>query len=543
MNDNNRRKSGRVMSRREFTLLAGGAIGGSALLGACGGDSDDGSSAATTAGAAATTTTASPTTAPAAAETKTLRFGFSGGVTSADTLDPAFRTSASDGLFQALGYEQLVEHDESLAARPLLAESWQSNDSGTEWTFNLREGVTFHDGKPLIADDVVYTYQRLIDPDVGSPAAGNLPGLEPDGIVAIDDRTVRFTLTAANVDFPQTTIFTQSMIVPDGATSADLATRTNGTGAFRTDSFTPGELTTVFESFPDYWQSGKPAIDALEVIAIAEPEAQVAALLGGQVDVISNAQATSLDELDSDPNTILVINPVGGMTCVCAQIDVAPYDNNDLRLAIKYAGNRQQMIDLVNQGRGHGVNDIPIPSLVEFGIEGTRQRDLAMAQEHLSRAGFADGIDLTLTLAPMQDWTEWTTVWQQQLAEAKINVEFDTTPADTYWGDQWLQRPLFMTGWNVRNVDAGLGLWYSSSAEWNETHWFRDDWDALLATARATIDPTQRRGIYQQLQQMIVEEGGHFVTHMYGLNGATRSNVSGWQPSAGSNIFRDISIS
>ncbi len=528
----------RRMSRRELAALAGTAVGGSALLAAWGSPM---SASAPSSASRATTATRRPA-APASSTSKTVRFGLSGSVTTADTLDPAYRVSASDGLFQAVVYEQLVEHDELLSARPLLAESWESNDTGSEWTFRLREGVTFHDGKSFVANDVVYTYQRLLDPEVASPGSGNLPGLDPDGVVAVDDHTVRFTLSAPNVDFPQTTIFTQSMIVPHGATNADLATRSNGTGSFKIDSFTPGELTTAFQRHEGYWQSGLPKIDVLEVIAIAEAEAQIAALRGGQVDIISNAAATSLDELDADPNTILVINPIGGSTAVCSQIDVAPFDNNDLRLAIKYAGNRDQMNQLINQGRGVPLNDIPIPSLVEFGLEGVREHSVELAKEHLSKAGYPDGIDLTLTLSPMQDWSEWTTVWQQQLAEVGINVEFDVTPADTYWDNQWLQQPLFMTGWNVRTTDSGLGLWYHSQAEWNETHWFRDDWDALLAQARATLDADARAGMYRQLQQMIVDEGGHFITHMYGLNGATRSNVSGWQPSAGSSIVRNIDI-
>lgn len=538
MTESNHPGSQRRMSRRELATLAGTAVGGSALLAAWGG-----SASASTASPRTRATTATPGSAAATSNaSKTVRFGLSGDVTTADTLDPAFRVSASDGLFQAIVYEQLVEHDERLSARPLLAESWESNDTGSEWTFRLREGVTFHDGKTFVANDVVYTYQRLLDPDVGSPASGNLPGLDPDGVVAVDDHTVRFTLSEPNVDFPQTTIFTQSMIVPEGATNADLATRSNGTGSFRIDSFTPGELATVFERHQGYWQSGLPKIDMLEVIAIAEAEAQVAALRGGQVDIISNAPATSLDELDADPNITLVINPIGGSTAACAQIDVAPFDNNDLRLAIKYAGDREQMNQLVNQSRGVPLNDIPIPSLVEFGLDGVREHNVALAKEHLSKAGYPDGIDLTLTLSPMQDWSEWTTVWQQQLAEVGINVELDVTPADTYWDNQWLLQPLFMTGWNVRPTDSGLGLWYHSQAEWNETHWFRDDWDALLAQARATLDTDTRAGMYRQLQQMIIDEGGHFITHMYGLNGATGSNVSGWQPSAGSTIFRNMDI-
>ena len=547
------RRLGRKLSRREFGILAGGSV----LAAACGGNDSGSEPAPTTAAAAAadtpattaaapgtTAAAAAPATTAAAGPAKIVRYGLDSAATSADTLDPAFRTSSPDAIYQAICYEQLVTADASLTPQAVLAESWEANDTGTQWTFKLREGVTFHDGTPFGAKDVVYTYQRLLDPEVASPGAGILPGLEPAGIVALDDHTVRFTLASPNVSFPQSTISSHTMIVPEGATNADLATRSNGTGSFKIDSFTPGELATTFVRHDGYWQSGLPYIDALEVITVPEPEAQRAALIDGQIDIMSRVGDQFLDELDANPDIVLAINPIGSSSVAYCQIDVPPFDNNDLRLAIKYASNREQMNLLVNQGRATLMNDIPIPSLVPFGLEGIREHNVERAKEHLSRAGYPDGVDLTLTLADMQDWVQWTTVWQQQLAEAGINLNLNMTPADTYWGDQWLQSPFAMTGWNVRpTVDIALGLWYHSEAEWNETHWSSEDWDAQLAQARTTLDVNERGAIYRRLQQMIVDEGGHFVTHMFGLNGARRSNVTGWIPTPSTPVFRTIDIS
>ena len=459
-----------------------------------------------------------------------MRFGYHAAATSADTLDPAYRTSSTDGLFQTLVAEQLVREDANLTPTPHLAENWEANADGTEWVFKLREGITFHDGKPFVAADVVYTYQRLLDPDVASPGAGNLPGLEPDGVFARDDHTVVMRLTAPNVDWPAAITNLHTSIVPEGATNADLAAQSLGTGAYKIDEFIPGEISTVFERNENYWQPGFPKVDFLEVITIAETEARLAAIRGGQVDVLSEVPLTALDDLDADPDIEIIINPIGGSSVAYCQIDTPPFDNNHLRLAIKYATNRPQHDDLVYGGRAHHMNDIPLPSLVRFGLEGTREHNLAMAKEHLSQAGYPDGIDLTLTLADMQDWITWCPVWQQQLAEAGINVELDVTPADTYWGDQWLSAPFAMTGWNVRTVDHGLGLWYQSDADWNETHWASEEFDADLAAARSTTEEAERTRLYAKLQQQIVDEGGHFVPTMYGFYSAVRSGVTGWQP-------------
>ncbi|MYA85211.1 MAG: ABC transporter substrate-binding protein [Acidimicrobiaceae bacterium] len=538
----------RTLSRRKFNMIAGGSV----LLAACGDNGDTAQPAATTTAAPATTTEAAPaTTTPATTTTiaatttteagattttaaprplKTLRYGYHAAATSADTLDPAYRTSSTDGLFQGLVSEQIVRLDENLTPTPHLAERWEANADGTEWTFHLRDGITFHDGKPFVAADVVYTFQRLLDPDVASPGAGGLPGLEPDGITAPDDRTVVMRLTQPNVDWPEAITNSHTRIVPEGATNADLAAQSLGTGAYRIDEFIPGEISTVFERNENYWQPDFPKVDFFEVITIPEVEAQLAAIRGGQIDILSRAPAAHLDALDAEADIMVISNPVGSSSVAYCQIDVPPFDNNDLRLAIKYATNRPQHNDLVYGGRAYQMNDIPLPGLIRFGLAGSREHNLAMAREHLSRAGYPDGIDLTLTLASMEDWIEWTQVWQQQLAEAGINVELNVTPADTYWGDQWLSAPFAMTGWNVRTVDHGLGLWYHSEAEWNETHWADEQFDADLAAARSTTDEAERTRLYHKMQQQIIDEGGHFVPNMFPLSSAVRVGVTGWQP-------------
>ena len=537
----------RTLSRRKFNMIAGGSV----LLAACGDNGDTAQPAATTTAAPATTEAAPATTTPATTTTiaatttteagattttaaprplKTLHYGYHAAATSADTLDPAYRTSSTDGLFQGLVSEQIVRLDENLTPTPHLAERWEANADGTEWTFHLRDGITFHDGKPFVAADVVYTFRRLLDPDVESPGAGGLPGLEPDGITAPDDRTVVMRLTQPNVDWPEAITNSHTRIVPEGATNADLAAQSLGTGAYRIDEFIPGEISTVFERNENYWQPDLPKVDFFEVITIPEVEAQLAAIRGGQIDILSRAPAAHLDALDAEPDIMVISNPVGSSSVAYCQIDVPPFDNNDLRLAIKYATNRPQHNDLVYGGRAYQMNDIPLPGLIRFGLAGSREHNLAMAREHLSRAGYADGIDLTLTLASMEDWIEWTQVWQQQLAEAGINVELNVTPADTYWGDQWLSAPFAMTGWNVRTVDHGLGLWYHSEAEWNETHWADEQFDADLAAARSTTDEAERTRLYHKMQQQIIDEGGHFVPNMFPLSSAVRVGVTGWQP-------------
>ena len=503
------------LTRRQFLKTAGAAAAGAAL-------------------AACAPQAVSPTAVPPtiAKVLKTVRFVMSGKATSADTADPAFNNTSHDGRLISAVYEQLAQFDESLKAVPVLAESWEPNETGSEWTVKLRQGVTFHNGDKFTAQDVVYSYRRMLDPDVASPGAGNLSSLDPDGIEAVDDSTVRFTLTQPNVDFPLSTVFRQAYIVPDGASGDDLKTTVNGTGPFKLQKFTPGETPTLFVKNENYWQAGFPRADALELTSISETASRVAALQAGQVDIIEDPPFTDLESLRAGADTAIVVQPKGNMELIAMQIDQPPFDDLRVRQAMKYAMDRQGMLDLVAQGFGTLVNDIPIHSSLEYGVPGVREHDVARARQLLSEAGYPDGLTVTLNVSDVQArFVEFATVYQQFAAEAGITVELNLGPADTYWDVVWLKEPMYVSAYIARPTDGMLALLYLSTADWNETHWRQEDWDQLFARARATLDYDQRKALYQQAQQSIMDEGGHLVPYMVSTINATRKNITGWLPS------------
>ncbi len=324
-------------------------------------------SAAPPSGSPATGGTPAPST-PAAA--KTVRFAMTGKVTSADTADPHFNTTTHDGRLNSACYEQLAQFDESLQAVPQLAESWESNAAATEWTFKMRSGVTFHDGDALTARDVVYSYKRILDPAVASPGAGNLAAVDPDGITAVDDMTVRFRLTSANVDFPLSTVFRQAYIIRDGSSGDDLKTTANGTGPFMLDTFTPGETPTVFLKNPAYWAAGLPKVDTIELTAIPEGPSRVAALKRGQVDIIEEPPSTDYDSLGSGAETTIVTQVKGNMELIAMTIDTPPFDNPKLRQAMKYVAldlrhdrRIRPVLERLVVGRGRFLDDVDLVSL------------------------------------------------------------------------------------------------------------------------------------------------------------------------------------
>jgi peptide/nickel transport system substrate-binding protein len=463
---------------------------------------------------------------------KTVRYAMSGKMSSSDLADPAFNTSQHDGRLISAAYEQLSRYDEALRARPQLAQRWEPNAKADVWTFRLRRGVRFHDGSRLTAKDVVYSFRRLLDPKTASPGAGSLSFLDPDGIRAVGDYTVRFRLAQPNADLPLSLITRQSYIVPDGATKDDLRREAVGTGPFRVKDFDPGRGPTIFEKNKRYWGAMAKS-DVLRLVSISEPAARVAALKRGQVDIIEDPPGTELASLKRGPGTRIVTQVKGNMEVIAMQIDVEPFNDVRVRQALKYAMDRRRMLQLVAQGNGILVNDIPIASILEFSVPGApRARNVARAKTLLKQAGHDDGLKVTLSVSDVQArFIEIATVYKSMATEADIDVELDIGPGDTYWDNVWLKRPMFVSAWIARPTDAMLALILHSKADWNETHWRRARWDARLATARRTLSYKKRQAIYRSLQKEVIEQGGYLVPYMVNTIDATRASVRGWKPS------------
>lgn len=469
----------------------------------------------------------------------TIRFGMSGATTSADLADPALSNTQHDGRLMTAVYEQLTRYDDGLQAIPWLAESWSANDKATEWRFKLRQGVKFHDGQLLTARDVAYSFSRVLDPETASPGAALLSFLEPDGIREVDDHTVAFRLTEPIGDLPLALITKQSFIVPAGATSDDLRSTAVGTGAFKLRDFTPGGDQTVFVKNADYWEPGLPRSDAFELVAIPETATRVAALQRGQVDIIENLPATDIERLSSDGMQVQT-QAKGDMEMFAMQTDVAPFDDPRVRMALKYALNRPGMMELVAQGQATELNDIPVSSVLQYGLDDpVREHDVAMAKQLLADAGYGDGLSIELNTSDVQvRFMDFATAYKAMAADAGIELNLAVSPADSYWEEVWLQTPAFVTAWIARPTESMLALLLLSDSSSNETHWDRPDWEQRFRQARASQNEQEREQLFTQLQQEVVDEGGYLAPYMANTISATSETVSGWTPSG--TFFEDF---
>ena len=210
------------------------------------------------------------------AQAKTLRIAAGEADGATGTMAPAQSTADPDAARISLVFERLVVLDDSFAAAPQLATSWESNATGDEWTFKLQEGVKFHDGEPFTAKHVIYTFRRLLDPATASPGASSMAAIDPDAITAVDDLTVRFKLKAATVEFPALIANRFTYIVREGQPESEMRTAGIGTGPFKVQKFVPGEDVSTFVKNETYWRPGLPKVHAVELRAIPEESARIA---------------------------------------------------------------------------------------------------------------------------------------------------------------------------------------------------------------------------------------------------------------------------
>ena len=460
------------------------------------------------------------------------------------TPDPAILLSLADAYHARMLFEPLVDADDAMQPVPVLAESWETNADGSEWVFHLRQGVTFHDGSPLTADDVVYTFARLLDPATGSPAAGELGGLKAENFQAVDPATVKVTLASPIVELPSLLASKHGLVVKKGATTDDIRFHPVGTGAFALAELTPGQLKTVFTRHAKYWREGQPKSACIELFGVSEPVARVAAVVSGEADVVTVVDPSTVPTLKANPDITLTQAKGGSALTIGMFIDKPPFTDNRVRQAMKLVIDRQAMVDTALLGFGIPGNDNPIlPTSPDAYRTDIIQRDVAKAKQLLAEAGYPDGLTLDLQTSELYPGQmQMTQAYQQMAAEAGIKVNLIVSPAGEYWDNVWLKQPFAISNWGMRPTAIALAVAYRKGAKWNETHFERDDYDALLDKAATTIDDAERRKLYQEAQRLIAEEGGVIIPVFSATVAATRKGCSGYTPSADHNRpnFREI---
>lgn len=401
---------------------------------------------------------------------------------------------------------------------PGLAESWSVSDDGTEWIFQLRNDVIFHDGTTFGAEDVVYSVRRVLNQESASAAwpAANIV----NKVDVLDAVTVKFSLKGPSLDLPLHLTDRRLKIIPEGS-GDDIGQGGIGTGPFKVKAF-DAEGTTVLIANMDYWE-GPPGVERMEIIGMRDNTARLQALLEGKVDMVRGIAGEHRQTLEGSQIVRVEVIPTGDWQGIVFRTDVAPFDDKRVRKAVRLVADRQEMIEKVESGLGVISCDTPVEPSDQFRADIDCPQDIEKAKLLLAEAGYSDGIDIKINVSPLEPrWRTMAEVYRQQAAMAGINVEIILVPTDGYWKDVWTKEAVSMTQWNERPADQILHLLYLSDAEWNESFMREPEFDAVLATAHAELDLGKRKELYYKAQEILWENTGtlvpYHVTRMVGVN-------------------------
>jgi peptide/nickel transport system substrate-binding protein len=427
-------------------------------------------------------------------------------------------------------YEQLVGIDEDYAELiPRLATSWESEEDGRVWVFELREGVMFHHGREFVAEDVVHTFERILDPDFASPARSVFENITQ--VEAEDDYTVRFELATANADFPVLLTGMQPKIVPYDLTDDEINSEPRGTGPFRIDNYVNADRV-VFYRNEDYWQEGRPYLDELETVTIPEATTLINTLQAGDIDAVYQIPPPLMPMVDADENLELLFGPPIQKDHIFMRLDVEPFDDERVRRAFKLIPDREAMTELVwGDIPARPDDDNPVIPTSPMRLESEIwQQDLEEARRLLEEAGYGDGLEIDLYAMNDQfGVVEFCLAFADWAEQAGVTVNIVGVPSGRYYAENWLEVSLGTVEWTPRaTIDEQLRIAYHSEAPWNETRYRNEDFDAMLDEALGETDEERRAELYEEIQRKLITEGGQIIHAHYPSASSARQNVRGF---------------
>jgi peptide/nickel transport system substrate-binding protein len=526
------------LSRREF--MRRGAVAGlsipllSAIAAACGGANNSSSTTGSSGGGGG---------------------GAPGGVIKAGIVTPTAEinpvTVADQGGLDMLGQcgEYLCISDSTLQLVPVLAESWSANSSSDVWTFKLRQGVKFHNGQPMTADDVVYTYKLQTDPNGKSNALSAFGGaLTPSGVKKVDDATVEFHLEAPNGNFPYlcSSDNYNMIILPNNYDPGKWEKTFLGTGPFKLKSYT-AKVGASFVRNESYW--GKKALpDSTEFTFYDTQEPEILALQGGTIDVVGQFAVQGGQSLLSSSSVNVINLKSSAHRELSMRCDQAPFNDPRVRQAVALTLNRPQIVQALFQGKADLGNDNPFAPVFPSTDTSVPQRvqDLMKAKQLMQAAGHGSGFSTKLYTEQFLEIPQLAQIVKAAAAKIGVNIGLTIETSSQYYGkavfgqSDWLDGAMSLVDYGHRSVpNVFLTAPLQSKGTWNAAHFKNKQYDTLSQQyiAAPATDVQSQKTIAGKIEQLLLEQTPIIYPYFYNYLTATASGVSGVEPTAIGHLF------
>jgi peptide/nickel transport system substrate-binding protein len=513
-----------ALDRRQFLrgiAATGAAVGAGSLIAAC----SSGSS-----------TTSSTTTSTAARKRGgDLKVGLSGS-SGADTLDPhAGLTFIDSARAQAL-YQPLLQLNAQAQIEYVLAESITPT-SAKEWIIKLRPGVTFHSGKTLSADDVIFTFRRILtqkNSATGEPFSGlnALGSMDANGLKALDNLTVQVPFTAPYGSFlEQLAYWYYLYIIPDGFNPAAKGAIPNGTGPFVYQSFTP-EQRSVFTRNPNFWQSGVPYVDSLTVIDFPDTTSLQDALTTGVIDAAGGFDGPQLAALGTASGITAIPSHTGSITPFTMRVDQPPFNDVRVRQAFRLMVDRPQLIDSALDGYGVVASDVFSPYDPDFNPGLHREQDIPQAKHLLKQAGHENLTVELVTSAAAIGMVAMATVLKEQAVAAGVTINLNNVQYATFFGKDYLSWNFSQDFYNYNPYLPQVSTSMLPSSPFNETHTDSSALNQYYLQANSTLNASVRKEIVYDMQNWDFNNGGYIIPAFIDALDAYSDKITGFSSSA-----------
>ena len=451
----------------------------------------------------------------------TLRLGIGHGSTT-DTLDPATYTDLYMQVVGSAAYNYMTEVSNTGELIPELAESWDVSPDAKVWTFKLRKGVEFHNGKTLDSGDVVASINHHLGEDSKSAAKAIL---EPIAEVKADGKdAVVFTMKTGNADFPFILSDYHIGIMPAKDGKLDPMSGV-GCGGYAIENYEPGVRTTLKRN-PNYWKKDRAHFDSAEVLVIADVTARTNALTTGEIDAMDRVDLKTAHLLARSKKVRIEETSGTQHYTFAMRTDTAPFSDNNVRMALKHAIDREALVKTILLGHGVVGNDHPIGRSQRYYAAELPQRpyDPDKAKFYLKQAGLSSlKVDLSAADAAFAGAVDAAVLYKEHAAKAGIEINVVREPNDGYWSNVWLKKPWCAVYWCGRPTEDWMfSTAYAAGVPWNDTYWDNKRFNELLVAARGELDDAKRRTMYHEMQQLVSDDGGvvvpMFANYVMGLS-------------------------